>query len=136
MANEATVADLLSVGGEVIQMTCADATGIEKGTILKLSGDRTVAASSADGDIFGGIAAAEKVASDGSTTIPVYTRGIFDLVTDSATQSVGDILKISGANIVAAADDDVAEHGSQGFCVLLEAAAANERCLCKLGHTI
>jgi hypothetical protein len=60
-----------------IMFTCADGTGIEKGAILKLSDPMTVALADGDGDTVAGIAAAEKIASNGQTKIPVYRRGIF-----------------------------------------------------------
>ena len=55
-----------------IPMTCANGTGIEKGTILKMSDPFTVAAVSGTNDTIGGIAAEEKIASDGKTKIAVY----------------------------------------------------------------
>ena len=61
MANEAT---LIVETDLPIMFTCANATGIEKGTLLKLSDPNTVAAATADNDIFIGIAAEEKIASE------------------------------------------------------------------------
>ena len=60
-----------------IAFTCADGTGIEKGAILTLSNPMTAALCTTDGASIAGIAAAEKIASDGNTTIPVYRGGIF-----------------------------------------------------------
>ena len=60
-----------------IPFTCADGTGIEKGTLLKLSDPMTVAASDGDEDVIAGVAAEEKIANDGKTKIAVYRRGIF-----------------------------------------------------------
>jgi len=60
-----------------IPFTCADNTGIEKGTLLKLSDPMTVAASDGDTDTIAGVAAEEKIANDGKTKIAVYRRGIF-----------------------------------------------------------
>ena len=77
MANEAV---LIVETDLPIMFTCANETGIEKGTLLKLSDPNTVAAATADNDIFIGIAAEEKIASDGKTKIAVYTRGIFKMV--------------------------------------------------------
>jgi len=70
-----------------IPMTCADAA-IPKGTILKLSTPYTVAATSAVNDLFGGIAAEEKISGDGKLSIAVYRRGIFK-VEAGATVTVG-----------------------------------------------
>lgn len=60
-----------------VPFTCADGTGIEKGAILKLDDPRTAVLADGDEDDVAGIAAAEKIASDGNTTIPVYRGGIF-----------------------------------------------------------
>lgn len=75
-----------------IPFTCADGTGIEKGTILKLTDPMTVAAADGDTDIVAGIAAEEKIASDGKTKIAVHTRGIFKGFAGAAGCSVGDAL--------------------------------------------
>lgn len=91
MANEAVIIELFN-GGRPIQYTVDDGTGIEKGTLMEFSGDRTVIANTNDNAAIAGIAAAEKVASDGSTTLAVYTDGIFDMLTDGGTDSAGALL--------------------------------------------
>ena len=63
--------------GIPIQFTCADGTGIEKGAILKITDPNTVALADGDGDPVAGIAAAEKIASNGQVKIAVHTEGIF-----------------------------------------------------------
>jgi|TARA_Y100000296_G_C5155750_1_gene248959 hypothetical protein len=88
MANEAVIVELFN-GGRPINFTVADGTGIEKGTIMELTDPRTVIANTNDNAPLAGIAAAEKVASDGSTTLAVYTDGIFDVLTDAGTDTVG-----------------------------------------------
>lgn len=60
-----------------IMFTVADGAGIEKGSILKLSDPMTAAVTTGDTDACAGIAAEEKVASDGNTKLAVYRRGIF-----------------------------------------------------------
>ncbi len=127
MAHEAVIIELLGNQGDPIRYTVADGTGIAKGTLMYLSGDpRTIAASSADGQIFVGIAAAEKVASDGSTTLAVYTNGIFDLTDSSAGMTLGDACKLNGANLVATADEAGALSTQEIVGTVLETAAANE----------
>lgn len=74
MAREAT---LMVETAPPIMMTCADGTGIEKGTILKLADPMTASAADGDTDICAGIAAEEKIANDGKTKIAVYRQGIF-----------------------------------------------------------
>lgn len=74
-----------------IPFTVADGTGIEKGTLLKLTDPMTAIATSADNDLIAGVAAEEKIASDGRTKIAVYRRGIFR-ATASGSITVGDPL--------------------------------------------
>lgn len=100
MANEAVIVNLGPNGGNPIKFTVADGTNISKGTLLKLSGDRTVAASAANSDVFAGIAAADKEANDGATKLSAYTEGIFDLVACTAGVTLGGIVSISLANII------------------------------------
>lgn len=78
-----------------ISFTCADGTGIEKGTVLKLADPMTVSAAGASANaIVAGIAAEEKIANDGKTTIAVYRRGIFKGTAGGAI-TVGDPLETS-----------------------------------------
>lgn len=78
-----------------IQFTCADGAGIEKGTLLKLSDPLTVEAADGNNDIVGGVAATEKIASDGKTKISVYRGGVFK-ATASGSITVGNPLVVSG----------------------------------------
>jgi hypothetical protein len=106
MANEAVIIELLgSPKGHPVRFTCADGATIEKGTFLELDDPRTVAANGNDNAPFVGFAAAEKVASDGATTITAYTYGIFDILTDAGTDNAGALLANSGtANTAQTAD--------------------------------
>jgi hypothetical protein len=100
MANEAVLVFEVS---KPIPMTCADGAGIEKGALLVLSDPMTVATSSADNQIFGGIAAEEKIASDGKTKIGVYqpySGNIFKMTVDAgdvATIGVDAVLRAANA---------------------------------------
>jgi len=97
MANEAVlVMELMPP----IMFTCADGTGIEKGTLLKLSDPMTVAATSADNDIFAGVAAEEKIANDGNTKIAVYRAGVFKMTDSGSGITVGTDVVVKGANTV------------------------------------
>jgi hypothetical protein len=126
MANEAVIIELFN-GGRPIRYTVADGTGIEKGTLMQLSSDpRTITASSGDGQIFVGVAAAEKVASDGSTTLAVYTDGIFDIKDSGAGMTLGDIAKLNGANLIATADEAGAQGAQEEVGMVLETTAAGE----------
>lgn len=95
MTNEAV---LIYETSKPIPMTCADGTGIEKGALLKMADPMTVSASAALADIFGGIAAEEKIASDGKTKIPVYRRGGIFKVVASGSITVGDPIVLTGLN--------------------------------------
>ncbi len=72
-----------------VQFTVANGTGIEKGSLLKLVDPMTAIINSGDVDSIIGVAAEEKVANDGKTTIGVYLRGIFKC-TAGGSITVGD----------------------------------------------
>lgn len=74
MALESTLVFETSVP---IPFTCADGVAIPKGSLLELSDPMTVAITNGDNDAIIGVAAEEKVANDGKTSISVYTSGIF-----------------------------------------------------------
>jgi len=81
MADEAIIVELLGANhnGEPIRYTCADATGIAKGSVMELTTPRTVVQSTNVDRPIVGIAAAEKVANDGETSIAVLTNCIVQL---------------------------------------------------------
>jgi hypothetical protein len=109
MANEAILVHELE---PPIPFTCADGTGIEKGSLLKLTDPMTVALADGAADIIAGIAAEEKIASDGKTSIGVYLRGIFKMLSDG-TVAVGAGVMADGTNpnefITATAAADAAQ---------------------------
>lgn len=81
-----TVAVLKQRRSNPTSFTVADGVAIPKGTLLELTNNRTAVAVSASGSVLAGIAARDKVASDGLTEMPVFTDGIFAmLVSGSAT---------------------------------------------------
>lgn len=110
-----------------IPFTVANATGIEKGTILKMTDPMTAVAASVDGDIVAGIASEEKIASDGLTKLGVYRRGIFKGII-SGSVTVGDPLCIAtGANLIYTASVNAEqilgtalETGTNGESILFE----------------
>lgn len=67
-----------------VMFKCADGTAIPKGSVLELNESMTVTITNAQGDPVAGIAAAEKIANDGITMIPVYMGGIFKGVAGAA----------------------------------------------------
>lgn len=91
------VAVLLIETEAPIMMTCAD-SAIPKGTVLKLTTPFTVAASSADNDLFGGIAAEEKISGDGKLQIAVYRKGYFKCEAGTSGVTVGKDVVIEAAN--------------------------------------
>lgn len=98
MADEAVIIELLGDQGSPIRWTVADAANIAKGALLKINDDRTATATSADNDPFGGVAAADKLINDGSTTLAALTHGIFEMRAGAATIEAGERVKVGGAN--------------------------------------
>jgi hypothetical protein len=88
MANEHT---LIFETTTPIPFTCADATLIERGALLKMTDPMTAIIVSAAVDSIAGVAAEEKIANDGHTKISVYRGGIFK-ATLSGSCVVGDAL--------------------------------------------
>ena len=115
-----------------IMMTCADAA-IPKGTVLKLSGALTVSASGSNEDVFGGIAAEEKISGDGKLQIAVYRDGIFKCESGTGGTTIGLPQGMIAANEFtnfATLDD---EKGAI-FGIALETAADGEFFLLELGR--
>jgi len=115
MSNEAVTVELRGNQGDVVDFTVDDGTGISAGSIMHLLDPRTAVKSSAtlNTEYFAGIAATDKEAGDGSTNLGCYTNGIFNCRVDgSSAVSAGQLLAISGSNILALASDDTIEnHG-------------------------
>ena len=122
MANEAALRVRID---DPIDFTVPDSTGIEKGTICKLSDPRTAEASSASGDVFAGIAAREKIANDGRTQLALFRRGIFDMKDSGSGITVGQWVSIGGANTIKTATEAEIAAG-KAIGIALETAAANE----------
>jgi len=126
MANEAK---LRVETGLPINMTVADGTGIEKGAILKLSDPLTAATSDGDEDYIAGIAACEKIANDGVTSLAVYREGIFDMVLSGSVTAGQAVAKAANANVIKVADATciggktlgiALETGTEGETILVE----------------
>lgn len=119
MANEAV---LLVEKSLPVNYTIDNATGIEKGTILKLSDPNTAAAADTIGNAVAGIAYGEKIASNGQTMLGVYESGTFKvlasgaIVAGQAVQSAGPLNYVmaaavtsSGAQIMGYAKETAAD---------------------------
>lgn len=119
MANEvAVVIELLGKDkGCPVRYTCANGVGIAKGTLMELTSPRTVIANTNANAPLVGIAAHEKVASDGATTISVYTNGIFDVLIGAGAQSAGKVQANSATEntVEAAAAADFLNSSTLGY---------------------
>lgn len=120
MANEWTLVYETEVP---IPFTCADGTGIEKGTACELTDPMTCEASEAD-DYFAGVASTEKIANDGNTTIGLYRGGIFKGTMSGAGVTAGQTLALSGGNQLKAAT--ASNVGADIVGIALETADAGE----------
>lgn len=110
MGNEAVIVELLGNQGDPIEYVVDNSAGILKGAILQLTDNRT-AATSANGKVCAGIAASEKVASDGQVRLACYTNGIFDLKDAGAGGNVGVNVVLGGVNTIRDAAGTEAEKG-------------------------
>jgi len=126
MAYEAVIIELLGNAGDPVRYTVADGVLIPKGSLMYLSGDREATISSAQGQIFVGIATTEKVASDGITALAVYTNGIFDLTDEGAGITLGDMVKLGGVNTIATQDEAGVNAAAETVGLALEAATGSE----------
>lgn len=133
MANEAV---LIYETQLPIPMTCADGATIEKGAFLKLADPATVATTTADHDIFGGIAAEEKVASDGRTKISVYRGGIFRGVAGTGGVTAGAAIDLDSSTSAVNKLADAAVNSEVVVGISLETAAAGETFLFELRPTV
>lgn len=122
MTNEAIIIELFGTNdpGRPIRYSCADGVTIPKGSLLQINSDRTVLIHAAIDKPIAGIAAHEKVASDGATTIAVYTNGIFDLTAAAAgVTALGALCAGSGTpNMITVADGtDILQSSDVGMCL-------------------
>ena len=131
MANEAVLIYETEIP---IPFTVANATGIEKGTLLKMTDPMTAITIAAAKDVVAGIAAEEKIASDGKTKLAVYRKGIFKVLL-SGSCTVGDPLFVSGTlnNFVIGNGSGTGTlSGSKIIGYALETGATNETILMEL----
>jgi len=113
-----------------VEFTCADGTAITKGSVLKLTDPLTAIITSAASDPIAGIAAHDKVASDGRTRIGAYRNGIFDMWA-SGTINIGNpVCAASTANcVIAATGIGSTNSGATIIGHALEAGAIGEQIL-------
>lgn len=106
MALEAT---LLVETESPVSFTCVNATAIPKGSFLKISDPNTVGLAGTDDDACIGIAAEEKIASDGQTQMAVYMAGIFKATAGAAGVTAGDWVSMDSST---GDDNEVATIGA------------------------
>jgi len=105
MANEAVIKVRTS---DPIDFGIADAQAVEKGAICNMTDARNTSGANytVTGEVFGGICAREKIASDGRTQVALYRGGIFDLTKASGAAIVaGEWVTTSGANLIRTATE-------------------------------
>lgn len=128
MTNEAVIVEL-NRNANAIRFTVSDLVLVEKGTLMKLGTDPRIAVASGAGDVFAGVAATEKVASDTSTFLGLWVPGqnhIFDMkIAPGGSAVLGAMVHLSGANLIDAAIDTDYENGKV-VGKALETGASNE----------
>lgn len=107
-----------------VPFTCANATGIDKGTVCQLTDPVTASAHSGANQTFCGIVKVEKIASDGMTQVSIYRGGRFKMHL-SGNATVGDALALdSSLNHVKAATS--ANKGGDVVGTAMESGATGE----------
>ncbi len=123
MADEAT---LFIETEHPIDFTVADGTAITKGAVLQLSDPFTAVIAAASNPMVAGIAAADKVASDGVTKLAFYRGGVFRM-TASGSITAGDPVGIViGLNRVQSVVGSLTLSGSRILGTALETATNGE----------
>ena len=129
MANEAVL--LQQLEDRCFEATIANGTSgtdILKGTVMKFSADpNTVAASSADGDVFAGILVNDKIGGDGTTRCALWRKGVFSLkCAAGGTAVLGNAVKIGGANLIDIGDVTTLTDFGEHCGIALETGGNNE----------
>ena len=97
MANEGVCIETPTI---FARRVIADGATVAFGTIMKLTDNNTVIASSADNDAFGGILWVVKDANDGIVEAVVAMDGMWDLKDSGAGGSAGAMVNIGGTNLI------------------------------------
>lgn len=110
--------------GQQVRYTIADGVSVSKGQVLYLTDPRTASGAALGSVAVAGVAAEDKIAGDGVTSISCYTQGIFE-VRASGAILVGDSVMMDGStpNTIEA-NSGLASGALVGRA--LETAAANE----------
>jgi len=123
MTNEAKKVELTNSTGFCRRFACAAGTDIKKGTLCKLADHRTAIISSGAGDKIAGIAASDKDGTDASTSIGLWTDGVFEMYSAGTIAVGAPVVSNGGDNKIKAA---TTETGAAIIGYALEAAVADE----------
>ena len=136
MAREARIVEGYGANnnGEIRRFTVADGTAISKGALLRLTDARTASAfpagnTAASLAMNAGIAASEKEASDGQTSLGLVTQAIVD-VSASGAITVGEPITFIIGNYVAKANASASGAAIAGYA--LETATDAEIINCRI----
>lgn len=105
-----TTARLVDRRSEATSFTCAEAVGIEKGALLKLTDPRTAVLNDTSGSVIAGICAREKIGGDGRTEVAVFTDGIFAMLV-SGSVTIGLAVSAAGSSVDAVTNAPVTRKG-------------------------
>ena len=97
MANEAVC---IETPTKFARRTVAVGTAIAYGTLMAAATPNTVAASTADDDVFGGICWVEKTDTTSTTEITVALDGKWAILCSAGAITIGQDVVISGANLI------------------------------------
>ncbi len=120
-----------------IDFIVTNTQGVEKGTLMMLSGTRLASPSTGTAnEVFAGVAHREKIALDGRTRLALHTRGIFRMTANSSENiTLGAMVCLSGANLIRDAIDAELEAG-QVIGKALQAITAGSAGEIKIGGTL
>lgn len=126
MADEASNVTLLGNRGDPVEYIVAAGTAIPKGSLMRLAtSPQTALISSADGQVFVGIAAVGKSATDLVTKMACLTNVIADLKATAGGMTLGDTVKIAGVNQVTDQDETSIVKIGENVGVALETVGAS-----------
>jgi len=132
MANEAILVFRTAMP---IPFTCDNGTGIEKGALLKLTDPMTASSANGTNDFVCGVAASEKVASDGKTKLGIYRNGIFRFYLSGSCVAGDSVGSIADSVNFVAKNSDTTLSGCRVVGNALEDGATGEQILVELNPT-
>ncbi len=126
MADEAVITTLLGNQGDPVEYTVADGTAIPKGSLMKISGDKTMVIATAAG-LFCGILANEKKADNGTTKKAVITHCIAEMTCGAGETAVlgGTVMVGAAANEIDVAVGDTVNDSAKVIGISLETIGNN-----------